>query len=267
MLTDDDLQKMYDLAHCLHPDNGIALSVTLEACDRISLIRRIQDRRAGLYRRRLPEVCLPQYCVYLASDARERAQESWRPVQDPRYRPTPDDWLIRYIKCLVWWTMDRNACHVAVALGCFLHGYQPGDIASLAPEFFNSHNIRRVKRRLAHQLQARFQRVHIFIGEHHMLHTRSPTDDERRLVRHALTLFTPWGCPHVPSPAADRCILETYFGWASAHSDWERIHALIDPVHAGLPRLIREYNQHLPRESGMRLDDPDHKLAIPCFNP
>jgi hypothetical protein len=62
-------------------------------------------------------------------------------------------------------------------------------------------------------------------------------------------------------------VLETYFGGTSARSDWERIHALIDPTCAGLPRLIREYNEHLPRESDIRLEDPDHTLAIPRFNP
>lgn len=41
MLTDDVLQRMYDLAYCLHPDNGIALAVTLDACDRIALLRRM----------------------------------------------------------------------------------------------------------------------------------------------------------------------------------------------------------------------------------
>jgi hypothetical protein len=46
MLTDNDLQRMYDLSHCLHSDHGTALSVTLEAYERISLIRRIQARRA-----------------------------------------------------------------------------------------------------------------------------------------------------------------------------------------------------------------------------
>ena len=75
MLTDDILQRMYDLAYCLHPDNGTALAVTLDACDRIVLLRRMQDRREGHYKFRLPEACLPQYCVYLASDARERDQE------------------------------------------------------------------------------------------------------------------------------------------------------------------------------------------------
>lgn len=266
MLTDHDLQKMYDLAHCLHPDNGTALCVTLDASERLTLLQRLQDRRTGHYRLRLPDLCLRQYCVYLASDARERDQEHPRPDQDPRYQPTPDDWLVRYIKCLVWWTMDRNPCHVAVALGCFLHGYQPGDIARLAPEFFNPHNIRRVKRRLAHQLQARFQGVHLFVGEHHTLRTRPPTTHERRLVHHALAMFTPWESPDVPPEDSDISILETYFGWASARSDWERIHALIDPVSAGLPRLIREYNHHFPRGSDVRLEDPDQMLTIPCFN-
>jgi hypothetical protein len=267
MLRDDVLEKMYKLAYCLHPDNGIALSVTLEACDRIALVRKIQDRRTGHYRCRLPEACLPQYCVYLASDARERAQECPRPGKEPRYRPTPDDYLVRYIKSLVWWTMDRNACHVAVALGCFLHGYRPGDIARLAPEIFNHHNIRRVKQRLAHQIQARFQCANIVIGEHHTLDTRPPTEHERRLVHHALALFTPWGCSHVPAPAADRSILETHFDEMSARSDWDRIHALIDPVCAGLPRLIREYNERFPRGSDARLENPDHNLAIPRFHP
>jgi hypothetical protein len=267
MLAEYDLQRMYELAHCLHPDSGIALSVTLGACERIALLRRMQDRRTGQYRRRLPEACLPQYCVYLASDAREGGQERSRPGLGPRERPTPDDWLVRYIKCLIWWTMDRNACHVAVALGCFLYSYQPGDIANLAPEIFNHHNIRRVKRRLAHQIQRRFQGANLFRGDQTTLRTRPPTEHERQLVHRSLALFTPWGCPHVLPPAPTMPILETYFAGDSVRSDWERIHALIDPTCAGLARLIREYNEHLPRGSGIRFEDPDHTLAIPYFNP
>jgi hypothetical protein len=267
MLADHVLEKMYVLAHCLHPDNGLALAVTLEACERLALMRRIQDRRTGHYRLRLPEGCLPQYCVYLASDARERAQECLCPGQEPRYRPTPEDWLVRYIKALVWWTMDRNACHVAVALGCFLYGYRPGDIARLAPEIFNQHNIRRVKRRLAQQIHGRFQGAPIFFDEHHTLHTRPPTAQERQVVQQSLALFTPWGTPHLPAPAPDRSILESHFDGTSSRSDWERIHALIDPACAGLPRLVREYNATFPRGSAARLAEPDHMLAIPCFTP
>jgi hypothetical protein len=269
MLTDDELQRMYELAHFLHPDNGVALSVTLEACERIALLRRMQDRRAGHYKFRLPEICLPQYCLYLVSNIRECEQECPRPClgKEPRYRPTADDYLVRYIKFLVWQTMDRNACHVAVALGCFLHGYRPGDIASLAPEIFSQHNIRRVKRRLALQTHARFQHANIVIGEHHMLHTRSPTEHERRLVEHALAMFTPWGCSHVVAPPPHVSILETHFNGASPRSDWERIHVLIDQECAGLPRLIREYNDHFPMGSDACLEDPDHTLEVPCFQP
>jgi hypothetical protein len=267
MLADDVLQQMYALAHCLHPDPGVALAVTLEACERIALLRRLQDRGTGHDRLSLPEACLPQYCVYLASDVRERAQERPRPGQHLRDRPTPDDWLVRYLKCLVWWTMDRNACHVAVALGCFLYGYPPGDIATLAPELFHLQHIGRIQRWLTHQLHARFQRAHIFIGEPPTLCTHPPTAHERRLIHHALALFTPWGSPHLPAPTSTRSLLETHFGGASPNSDWDRIHALIDPACAGLPWLIREYNARFPAQSALRLEDPDHMLEIPCFAP
>ena len=75
MLADDDVQRMYDLARFLHPDPGVALAVTLEAWDRLALLQRLQDRQTGRSWLRLPEACLPQYCVYLPSDVRERDQE------------------------------------------------------------------------------------------------------------------------------------------------------------------------------------------------
>jgi hypothetical protein len=265
MLTDHVLAKMYTLAHCLHPDNGVALAVTLEACERVPLLRRLQDRRTGHYRLRVPESSLPQYCVYLASDARERHQERQRSDKEGRSQLTSDDFLVRYIKFLLWQTMDRNACHVAVALGCFLYDYQPGDITSLAPDIFSPHNIRRVKSQLAHRLYARFQHTPIFLNEHLTLATRPPTEHERQLIYHVLTLFAPWGCPHIPAPASDRSILETHFDGASPRSDWERMHALIDPTCAGLASLIREYNANFPQGSYERFEDPDDNMVIPCF--
>ena len=62
MLTDDILQQMYAVAHSLYPDIGVALSVTLAAGERLTLLQRLQDRRTGSsYRHQLPEICLPQY--------------------------------------------------------------------------------------------------------------------------------------------------------------------------------------------------------------
>lgn len=267
MLADDTVEKMYTLAHHLHPDDGVAAAVTLEACERIAHMRRRHSRRTGQYRRRLPEACLPQYCVYLASDARERAQERPAPGQEPRYRPTFDDYLVRYIKFLIWQTMDRAVCYVAVALGCLLYGYRPHDIASLAPEIFDPHNIRRVKLQLMHQIQARFRHTKIFTGEHLTLHTRAPTAHERQLVHQSLALFTPWGSTHVSALISGRSLLETLFDGTSTHDEWARIHAIIDPTCGGLARLIGEYNETFPAGSYARLADPDEMLAIPSFVP
>jgi hypothetical protein len=108
MLAHDILQPMYDLAYFLSPDPAVALTVTLEAADRLALLRRLRDHPTGHAWRRLPEAWWPQYCVYLASDPHERAHERPRRGRVLRERPTPDDYLIRYVKCLVWWTMDQH---------------------------------------------------------------------------------------------------------------------------------------------------------------
>jgi hypothetical protein len=120
MLADDILQPMYDLAYFLSPDPEVALTVTLEAADRLALLRRLGDHPTGHAWRRLPEAWWPQYCVYLASDPHERAHERPRRGRVRRERPTPDDYLIRYVKCLVWWTMDQHCSQMAVALGSCL---------------------------------------------------------------------------------------------------------------------------------------------------
>ena len=152
MLRDDVLEGMYQLAYCFHPDNGVALSVTLEACER-----------------------------------------------------------------------------------------------------------------LVQQIHGCFQRANIMVGEPFTLRTRPPTEHERQVVHRSLALFTPWGAPHLPTPAPNGSILETHFDGVCGRSDWDRIHALIDPGCGGLPRLIREYNESFPSRSTARLEDPDHTLAIPCF--
>jgi hypothetical protein len=111
----------------------------------------------------------------------------------------------------------------------------------------------------------RFQNATIVAGEPFRLRTRPPTERERQVIHRSLALFTPWGAPHLPPPAPNGSILETHFDGVCGQSDWDRIHALVDPGCAGLPRLIREYNESFPRGSTARLDDPDHTLTIPCF--
>jgi hypothetical protein len=267
MLADDVLQPMIDLAYFLHPDPAVALTVTLDAVDRLALLRRLREHPTGHAWRRLPEAWLPQYCVYLASDGLERAHERPRPGRAPRARPTRDDYLVRYLKCLVWWTMDRTACHVAVALGCFLYRYPLGALVRLVPALCDPHQIQCIRVRLMQQLQARFPRAHLFEGDHGTRRTRLPTAHDQRLVQRALAMFAPWGTVHVPPPALDQSLLETHFDQASAYSNADRIHALINPADAGLPRLIREYNQQFLPGHTQRLPEPDTMLAIPRFAP
>jgi hypothetical protein len=265
MLADDVLQPMYDLAYFLSPDPAVALTVTLEAADRLALLRRLGDHPTGHAWRRLPEAWWPQYCVYLASDPHERAHERLRRGRVLRERPTPDDYLIRYVKCLVWWTMDQHCSQMAVALGSCLYRYALDTLVQLVPGCYPPYEVQRIRARLMHRLQDRFPRAYLFQGNHGTRRTRLLTVHDQQLVQQALARFTPWGTAHVPPPALDQSLLDTHFAQASPRSNGDRIHALINPVDGGLPRLIREYNQAIPPGSAQRLADPYTRLAIPRF--
>jgi hypothetical protein len=201
--------------------------------------------------------------VYQASDPWERDQESANPRRKPGYRPTHDDMLGRYVKFLVWQTMDRRAAYTAVGLGCLLYTYRPGEICMLAEDLFDDSNIRRIKRWLTDRMTSRFRNAPIFSDDYHTFRTRPPTEHDRSVVHNALVAFTPWACRHSPPQPSQVPILEAYFGRSSSQSELDRIRVLIDPVHAGLPRIVREYNHGLPRQSDSRLADPDHKLRVP----
>ena len=54
MLADDVLQPMYELAYFLHPDPAVALTVTLDAADRLALLRRLREHPIGHAWRRFP---------------------------------------------------------------------------------------------------------------------------------------------------------------------------------------------------------------------
>ena len=139
MLADDVWESMYELAFFLHPNPATAGAVTVAAADRLVLLQRLRESPTGRAWRRLPEAWLPQYCVYLASDGPERAHERRRPNQAAQKRPTRDDYLVCSIKCLIWWTLDQTACHVAVALGCLLYRYPPEALVRLAPALCAPH--------------------------------------------------------------------------------------------------------------------------------
>jgi hypothetical protein len=47
MLADDVLQPMYELAGFLHPDQAVSLTVTLDAADRLALLRCLREHSIG----------------------------------------------------------------------------------------------------------------------------------------------------------------------------------------------------------------------------
>jgi hypothetical protein len=195
MLPNHEVQKVYDLAYYLHPDKRIALPITMAACEQFPLLQQNQAKRAETqrpYKLKLSREGLLQMSVYQASDPWERDQESANPRRKPGYRPTHDDMLGRYVKFLVWQTMDRRAAYTAVGLGCLLYTYRPGEICMLAEDLFDDSNIRRIKRWLTDRMTSRFRNAPIFSDDYHTFRTRPPTEHDRSVVHNALVAFTPW---------------------------------------------------------------------------
>lgn len=272
----DEQQRAFTLAYCLHPDRDVALCVVVEAHDWHTRLNACETKRSTTQERRwaargedepapqpykpdLPKECLPQLALYHASNRWERDQESGAPQLHPHYCPTSEQVLIRYIKELVWQTMTRRAAYTAVALGCCLYTYRPGEVSRLvcqAPD-----HCRRVKRRILPLLQDRFP--HIIAPATVRMRLQPPTCEERRLIGQALRAFTPW-TSHTPQRPPHGSIWETYFHdtASSDRAEQRKRHALIDPACAGLVQLIDDYNR---RVGDVRFDDPHNKLAIPLL--
>jgi RNA polymerase sigma factor (sigma-70 family) len=270
MLTnDEELQKAFRLIIWLQPDRAVALCLLFDACEHISTVRKLQERRPNStrpFKLKISEESLLQLCIYWASDIWEKDQESQRPRKEPRYRPIYDDLLIRYVKTLAWKSMDRHSRYAAVGLGCLLYTYQPHEVSSLAEELFDSDNIRRVKSWMFEQIKKRFQGVEGLTNGNEQVALEVPGSRQRELIQLSLSRFAPWcSCPTMTTQTLATSLLETYFDKDSEKSEWERVHALFDPACGGLARLIREYNSTFERGNAMRLDDPEDKLGSPKF--
>jgi len=267
VIQDEVIQEMFGLAFFTHRDREVAIEVVLDTLVRIPLVRDIQDERPKAkkmqpYKLRIPEDLLPRFCLYLASDLWERDQEKAEPKKRPVYRPDDADYLIRYIKFLVWQTMDRNSRYAAVALGCLLHNYGPTQISDLSPAFFNGNNIRNTKKWLADRIRARFNRMNVVNPDNAQIISRLPIDGERNLVQQALEMFSDNNHIHIQPRTF---ILDTVFANGSLHTERERVHAVACPVCGGLPKLIREWNDLFETTSRCRLADPETKLRVPTF--
>lgn len=275
MLTDyavpnnHDLQAMFRLAYFLHPNRAVALFITLEACKRIPHIRKDLGRRSessNPHKLKIPEGNIDHYAVFVASQHWERNQEQKGSKGIPRYQPTSDDALIRYIELLIWKSMDRNSCYAAVALGRLLYSYQFQEIVSLAPDYFKEDNIRRINGYFIDWIKERFQNQITFPNGSKSMNRRSPTDHERTLLEKSLQTLAP-KFPISKSPLTPNAsALESFFHATSLHSETERIRVLMDPTVVGIERLIHEYNISLDSTRTARLRDPQGMILIPNFD-
>lgn len=269
VFSDEEMQNAFHLAYVLHPNMAVAYSVALDAVDRFFLQQKLQGRRPKAkkqpFKNLLSDPALLQTSVYLASDSWERDQERLLPRKTPFYRPNVNDLIARYVKLLVWKTMEHNCTHVAVGIGSFLYTYRTAEIKYLAPDHIKDDNIRRIKAGIVSEIRNRFEQYNIVPGDSPHIITRTPTSHERELVHSSLTAFAPWVAEHAFPSSDNTPVLETYFGYESKKSEWERNHALIDFGCAGLRLLIQEFNAGDAREDDMLLENPDEKLQVPDF--
>jgi hypothetical protein len=269
VFSDEEIQNAFRLAYVLHPNMAVAYSVALDAVDRFFLQKRLQGRRPKAknqpFKNLLSDPALLQTSIYLASDSWERDQERLLPRKTPFYKPNVNDLIARYVKLLVWKTMEHNCTHVAVGIGSFLYTYRTAEIKHLAPDHIKDDNIRRVKAAIISDIRNRFEQYNIAPDDSSHIITRAPTSYERELVYSSLTSFAPWVAEHAPPLSDNTPVLETYFGYESKKSEWERNHALIDSGCAGLRLLVQEFNASGSREDEMLLENPDEKLQVPDF--
>jgi hypothetical protein len=269
VFSNEEIQNAFRLAYILHPNMAVAYSVALDAVDRFFLQKRLQGRRPKAknqpFKNLLSDPALLQTSIYLASDSWERDQERLLPRRTPFYKPNVNDLIARYVKLLVWKTMEHNCTHVAVGIGSFLYTYRTAEIKHLAPDHIKDDNIRRIKAGIISDIRNRFEQYNIAPDDSSHIITRAPTNYERELVYSSLTSFAPWVAEHAPPSSDNTPVLETYFGYESRKSEWERNHALIDFGCAGLRLLIQEFNASGSREDEMLLENPDEKLRVPDF--
>ena len=262
MLTDSTLQRAFRLVYGLHPNRTVAICILIDSCEWISSLRYLQRRRHG-FKLQTPEAGLIQFSVYSISERWEKDQESECPTEEPIYKPTPDDRLVRYVKALVLNSMDwTSPTYAAVGVGCLLYRYGSHEVTFLAEDIFKSDNIRRVKSKMIDLLKERFTGKNELSNGNGELQFQIPSDHERTLIKTSLSCFAPWNC--CSSNRSDS-LLETYFDKSSNKTEWERLHVLFHAC-GGFPRLVNEYNSNFSKGNKMLLDDPEHKLGSPKFD-
>src|SRR5882672_4938409 len=185
ILNRSELQELLGLVFTLHPNRNVAECVLLDLYDKVELLASLQLARDKKREVRFSESyykivaarrSLVQVAAYVASEEWECDQENIMPRKHPVYRPTATDLLVRYIKALVWWAMERRVPYAATAIGCSLYTYPPSKIGELV--VWAANNIRRVHSSTLARLQARFPALTLVtMGRRTHVDLRAPTPE------------------------------------------------------------------------------------------
>ena len=264
--TRDEWQRAFALAFMLHPSADVALHVLIDASWIAALLEQTEARRqrsVAHYKSPIPRAALLQFAVFCASLRWERDQESPLPKMEPKYKPTRDDLVVRYLKHLVCNNLLKaKFSYLAIALGCLLYDYKPKQITDFLG-LFDEPKIRHIKSRIKKQLMKRFVYADVLTPKGNALRTKPASDHDHKLLKDALKLFTPWNTAHITVKPGE-LLLAKMFADNSKLTNWDRKHLLLDPVCGGLDQLINEHNQLFG--AGLSLADPKLKLFVPDFD-
>jgi hypothetical protein len=266
MQTAESIQQAFGLAHSLHPHREVAWEVTRDALKLSRVISTRQDVRPAAgrpYKQRLLESNLLRLGVFMASEKWERDQESRSPKLTPSYTPTKEDLLYRYLKTLVWHTMDRPCVYAAVGVGALLFSYRTSEIAAVAVDFFDDPNIRRKKEWLLEKVASRFRDVMVITEGSGPKASPPPTEYQLAFVNKSLAALAPLADGHPLDCEAEGGPLGEYFSFDSLRTEGERIHLITNTECCGWARLIEDYNRLSPHD---RVEDPAGKLSLPLFD-
>lgn len=274
----DAVYQAFLQAYCLHPNLYVARRVVLEA---VPLI----NQRGQRYRQR-PQAAMPylmtypsqalsqastlwelfQTSIFDVSEKWEIDQESPQPKLEPEYRPTAPVMLTRFVKHLVFITMERaDSYPMAVAIGSCLFTCSPSDACLIADlnDPTRLHNIGKVKQQRVNQITKRFR--HIFGAR--SLPTKAPDAGERAVISEAMGACTPWGtaCFQEPPDIIEQLLsvpserqrmhafLCTCAGFSKLLLQWKRPQTMEIPV---FPPLPPSSNADNPSDSPEDPDDP-----------
>jgi hypothetical protein len=269
--TDELLARAFQLAYFIHGNTAIAARITQEAMSRLEAITLAQDKRryysaTARTKVSLSELHLLQRITYTVSDHYEQEQEQ----ANGESTLDEEDMIIRFIKHLVQITVKRNSFYVTLGLSRLLHTYTTPETMAIHDLVTQDPNcpkdddyFRECKKKLLQELQARFGQVVNMVrgvrGETRFQSQDNPSQ-HTDLVRHCLSLFTPWKSPCVVpehfDPLRDPLRPLSLAGQQAddAHLiEVNRIHSVLHPD--CFSRLIR----------ALKFAPPEQRLAVPQF--